>query len=184
MNLYYLSNSAFFGFAIYSLVFIICKYFSFYKKNIAFSKIDQAAISVVIVAGVVYASVWIYDLETILLHDNPSKRDRLLNRMTGIYAFGFWLQPLSYILFSQLMRIKKIANHSVLRFIAAFFLFLNFEKLVIFITSFHRDYLPSSWDMYDDYSIFGWIIADWIIKLVIFASMVVVAFLIKNRKTL
>jgi hypothetical protein len=184
MNLYYLSNVVFFGFAIYSVLFLIFKHFSFYKKAAVFRKIEEAAITVVGFAGLLYASIWIYEIGSIFLGNDTENQEQLVRRMTGIYAFGYWLQPLLYILLSQLVRLPKIANHFFSRFIIAFFLFLNFEKFVIVVTSLHRDYLPSSWTMYGGYSIFGWIIADWILKLIIFSSLVTVAFYLKNRKTL
>jgi hypothetical protein len=184
MGSYYLSNVAFFGFAVYSVFFIVFKRFPFYKKNTAYSKIDQAAITVVGLAGLLYASIWIYEISTILMGDDASHKNQLLSRMTSKYAIGFWLQPLTYIFFSQIVWFKKIAKHSFLRGIIAFFLFLNFEKFVIIATTIHRDYLPSSWTMFEDYSIFGWIISGWLIKLVFFASMVIVTYYIKNRRTL
>lgn len=184
MDSYYLSNVAFFGFAVYSVFFIVFKRFSFYTKNTIYSKIDQAAITVVGLAGLLYAGIWIYEISAILIGDDASHKNQLLRRMTGKYAIGFWLQPLTYIFFSQMVWFKNIANHSLLRFIIAFFLFLNFEKCVIIMVTIHRDYLPSSWTMFEDYSIFGWIISGWLIKLVFFTSMVTVTNYIKNRRTL
>ena len=183
MSIYYLSNVAFFGFAIYSLFYIVFKHFTFFKSNTVFEKIDQATRIVVGLAGVLFAQIWMLEIISILCGDDLSNRDFLMKRMLGKYAFGFWLQPLCTIIFSQLVWFKKLAKHSLFRFVIALFLFIDFEKLVIIITSLHRDYLPSSWTMYEDFSFLGWMISSWIIKLFFFASMVVVVYYIKNRKT-
>jgi hypothetical protein len=184
MDSYYLSHVAFFGFAVYSVCFIVFKRFQFYKKNTVYTKIDQAAITVVGLAGLLYASIWVYEISAILIGADASHKNQLLCRMTSKYAIGFWLQPLTYIFFSQIVWFKNIANHSFLRFIIAISLFVNFEKFVIIMVTIHRDYLPSSWTMFEDYSIFGWIISGWLIKLFFFTSMVTVTYYIKNRRTL
>lgn len=184
MSIYYLSNVAFFGFAIYSLFYIVFKLFPFAKKNDLLTKIDDATCTVVGIAGILFALIWIAEITSILLVDDDSNRNFLLRRMFGKYAIGFWLQPLCSLFFSQLIWFKKIAKLALFRFIIALFLFIDFEKLVIIITSLHRDYLPSSWRMYEDFSFWGWMISGWIIKLFFFASMVTVVYYVKNRKTL
>ncbi|GEM59051.1 hypothetical protein FC1_22890 [Flavobacterium columnare NBRC 100251 = ATCC 23463] len=38
--------------------------------------------------------------------------------------------------------------------VSSIFLMCSIERMVIIITSFHRDYLPSSWTMYNDLDIY------------------------------
>jgi len=179
MNPYYLSDILFFGFAIYSFLFIVFKRFAFYKNNHVFPKIEKAAITVVVLAGLLFAAIWFFYMGKNLLDKD---RQSFVQRITGPYGFGYWLPPVLYLISSQLVRIPKIANNSILRFIIAVLLFLNFEKFVIIVTSLHRDYLPSSWTMYGDYSIFGWIAIDWIIKLIVFSSFVTIVYYLQTRK--
>jgi hypothetical protein len=184
MNIYNFIDFFFFGFAVYSFFFVVYKQFDFYKTSETLKLIDKSAITVVSIAGLAYAAVWLVDIALILLGTDIENKSSFIRRATGIYWFGYWLQPTLYVLATQLLRIKKIANHGFLRFFLAFLLFFNFEKFVIIVTSLHRDYLPSSWSMYGGFSFFGWIIADWAIKLILFSAFVIVTYYLKARKTL
>lgn len=184
MDIYKFIDIFFFGFAVYSFFFVVYKHFDFYKKSDTLKLIDQSAITVVSIAGLAYAAVWLFDIALILFGKDLEAKSSFIRRATGIYWLGYWLQPVLYILTTQLLRIKKIANNSFLRFFLAFLLFFNFEKFVIIVTSLHRDYLPSSWEMFGNFSFFGMIITDWAIKLILFSAFVIVTYYIKTRKTL
>lgn len=183
MNLYYLFDALFFGFAAYSSLFLIIKWFAFYKKRDVFKKIEAAAITIVCLAAVVNCLFLLVHWASIFWGNDTEQQMYLQSRFLGPYSFGLWLQPLTYLIFTQLLRIGRIAQNAASRFFIAFLLFFDFEKYVIIITSFHRDYLPSSWTMYGGYSFFGWIITEWILKIIIFSSFVTVAYYVKNRKT-
>ena len=184
MTIYKLADIVFFGFAVYSFYFVIFKHFTFYKKNLTLQKIEAASITLVSIAGLLYSIFWIYETGSILLGDDVDTKNNFIQRFFGPYSFSLWLHPIMYLVTTQILRIKKVANNTILRIIISFLLFLNFEKYVIIVTSLHRDYLPSSWTMYSDYSFFGYIIADWLIKLLIFSSLLTITYLIKNRKSL
>ena len=69
--------------------------------------------------------------------------ENFLNRATGPYWFAYWFMMLSTILLPQLFWLKKYRRNIVLSLLAAAIPF--YERLIILLTSFHRDYLPSSW---------------------------------------
>lgn len=68
-----------------------------------------------------------------------------------------------------------------MRIVTAFlFLFaLYIEKTVIWITSLHRDYIPSGWTMLPGY----FIIYDWLVSLIIFSLVVAFAHFMKLKLT-
>lgn len=71
----------------------------------------------------------------------------------GYDFFGvFWVTMLFSCLYvfvpTQLFWLKKIKNSRFLLFLLTFFFLFSLERVVIFISFFHRDYLPSSWAMY------------------------------------
>ncbi len=79
------------------------------------------------------------------------------NRATGPYWWAYW----SLVIFNiipQLFWFPKLRNSVVAGFIIT--LLVNWgilsERFVIIVTSFHRDYLPSSWTMFHPFSI------DWL----------------------
>ncbi len=73
-----------------------------------------------------------------------------LNRATGPYWWAYWSMMTCNVITPQLFWFKKIRRSLVLSFILSIFVNIGmwFERFVIIVTSLHRDYLPSSWDMF------------------------------------
>ena len=74
----------------------------------------------------------------------------MTNRMFGPYAKVFWMLILCNILVPQLMWFRRFRLNTTVLFIVAMFVNVGMwlERYVIVVTSLHRDFLPSSWDMY------------------------------------
>ena len=72
------------------------------------------------------------------------------NRMTGPYAFQYWALITCNAIIPQLLWISKIRRSTMGLFLIAIVVNIGMwlERYVIVVTSLHRDYLPSSWDMY------------------------------------
>jgi Ni/Fe-hydrogenase subunit HybB-like protein len=74
----------------------------------------------------------------------------VLNRMTGPYAFYYWMLVLCNIVIPQLLWFNKVRSTPWKLFCVA--LVVNtgmwLERFVIVVTSLQRDFLPSSWGMY------------------------------------
>lgn len=88
--------------------------------------------------------------------------------MFGQYWIYYWSSPLMYLLLSQLFWIKKLyMKKAALITLSIMLLLLPSEKLIIIITSFHRDYLPSSWTMYN-----STFLPEVILNIIIFIFMV------------
>jgi molybdopterin-containing oxidoreductase family membrane subunit len=81
---------------------------------------------------------------------NEFERYMLLNRKIGPYAWSYWLIVACNFIIPQLFWSKKIRRSIPVMFAIAVFVNIGmwFERFVITITSLHRDYLPSSWDMF------------------------------------
>lgn len=67
------------------------------------------------------------------------------------YGWSYWLQLAVIILLPQLLWIKKWRKSIIMTLLIIFFTSFGiwFERLVIYITSMYRDYLPSSWSAYE-----------------------------------
>ena len=91
---------------------------------------------------------------------NQFERFMLWNRMTGPMGWSYWMLLLCNFLVPQMMWSRKLRNNLLAVFIVAMFVNVGMwlERFVIIVTSLHRDFLPSSWDMYYptfwDYSTF------------------------------
>jgi hypothetical protein len=68
------------------------------------------------------------------------------------YGWSYWLLLLSNMLLPQLLWFKKLRKSTIITFVVVFFSSFGiwFERLVIYLTSMYRDYLPSSWSAYYD----------------------------------
>jgi molybdopterin-containing oxidoreductase family membrane subunit len=72
------------------------------------------------------------------------------NRMTGPYAWIYWLLVFCNGVVPQVLWNKKLRTSPVPLFIVTLFVGVGMwlERFVIVVTSLHRDFLPSSWGMY------------------------------------
>jgi Ni/Fe-hydrogenase subunit HybB-like protein len=72
------------------------------------------------------------------------------NRMTGPYAWAYWMLIAVNIGLVQLLWFKSVRYNTKLLFVLS--LFVNFgmwlERFVIIVSTLNRDFLPSSWGMY------------------------------------
>jgi hypothetical protein len=135
-------------FTAYGLTTILYLVLSIFIKNQLIKQVDEQSNRFISFVGVIYLIVWMISTVIDLSSVDEESKTSLLNRMFGEYWFGFWLQPLLWFSITQLLRFKAIRRNILLRLVFSFFLILSIERIVIIITSFHRDYLPSSWSMY------------------------------------
>ena len=82
---------------------------------------------------------------------NEYERFMLKNRMYyGPYAWSYWALLVCNFLVPQVLWSKRMRRNIAALFTVAMFVNVGMwlERFVIIVTSLHRDFLPSSWDMY------------------------------------
>jgi molybdopterin-containing oxidoreductase family membrane subunit len=82
---------------------------------------------------------------------NEYERFMLKNRIYyGPYAWSYWMLLLCNFIVPQILWSKRLRRNLVALFTVAMFVNVGMwlERFVIIVTSLHRDFLPSSWDMY------------------------------------
>ena len=82
---------------------------------------------------------------------NEYERFMLVNRIfEGPYAWTYWVLLLCNFLVPQILWSKRMRRNVAVLFTVAMFVNVGMwlERFVIIVTSLHRDFLPSSWDMY------------------------------------
>ncbi|HCQ11742.1 MAG TPA: hypothetical protein DIU01_00410, partial [Flavobacterium sp.] len=94
--------------------------------------------------GIIWFSASIFNY---FIEMDEEQKIQFIQRLTGKYSFGLWLQPLFWVLLTQLLRIKLVRKFLIFRLFISISFIVTFERFVIFYTSFYRDYLPSSWTM-------------------------------------
>ncbi len=81
---------------------------------------------------------------------NEYERYMMWNRMTGPYWWGYWALILCNGVIPQLLWLKKVRISPIPLLIISIIINIGMwlERFEIVVTSLHRDFLPSSWDMY------------------------------------
>jgi len=80
-----------------------------------------------------------------------------LNRAFGPYGWSYFIMFTCNAFIPQIFWFKKIRRNVTIVFIVSIFVNIGmwFERYVIIVTSLHRDFLPSSWGMYN-FTIIDW----------------------------
>jgi hypothetical protein len=81
---------------------------------------------------------------------NEFEKYMIYNRTTGPYWYMYWTLILCNGIVPQLLWIKKIRLNVAILFVISIIVNIGMwlERYVIIVTSLHRDFLPSSWGMY------------------------------------
>lgn len=171
-------------FTAFGLVTFLYFLLSLFVKNQRIYRIDEESNRFISFVGIIYVLVWIIGIFVQLNILNEEDKASFINRMFGKYWPGFWIQPLLWVLITQLLRIKSIRRNILLRIIFSILLIFSIEKMVIIYTSFQRDYLPSSWIMYNDLGIYpSNLFLELLMKIIIFLMFVGIFFLINQKTT-
>lgn len=143
------------GFGWYSIIFFTLKWCSVKKEFLV--NLDKYACKAVVFLGILFMAVWIILVfSNYLIMMDVAEKIEFRQRITGPYAFAFFLQPIFWLLLTQSLRIHVVRRFLLLRLFICLCFILTFERFVIIVTSFHRDYLPSSWTMYTPVGIPWW----------------------------
>jgi len=81
---------------------------------------------------------------------NKFERYMIWNRMHGPYAYYYWALILCNVITPQFLWSKKIRGNLLWLWLISVVVSIGMwlERFVIIVTSLHRDFLPSSWGMY------------------------------------
>jgi hypothetical protein len=172
------------GFGWYSIVFFSLLLFSVKKEFLI--EFDKSACRTVVYLGILYGLVWFSaSILNYLVEMDEDQKSQFIRLLTGKYSFGLWFQPLFWVALTQLLRIQFVRKYLLLRVMICIFFILTFERFVIIYTSFQRDYLPSSWTLYNyGFGITWWqILLSALIKMFEFTLVVYVYKYLKNQKS-
>src|SRR5437016_6260747 len=105
---------------------------------------------VMLVTGLIVAYGYVMEAFFGFYSANQYEKFMILNRMSGPYWFVYWTLVLCNIVTPQFLWIKKVRTTPILLFLIAMVVNVGMwlERVVIVVTSLHRDFLPSSWGMY------------------------------------
>jgi len=146
---YFVAGAIFAGFAMVLTLTIPIRKFYGLEDFITMRHLDNMA-KVLLAAGLLVA--YGYMMETFLAwySGNPFEEYVIANRMRGPYAPAYWALILCNVLVPQALWSQRIRKHVLALWIVAMFVNVGMwlERFIIIVTSLHRDFLPSSWEMY------------------------------------
>jgi molybdopterin-containing oxidoreductase family membrane subunit len=105
---------------------------------------------VMLASGLIVAYGYLTETFTGWYSGHEAERYAIINRAIGPYALLFWLLVACNVVIPQLLWFAGVRRNVYALFALALVINVGMwlERFVIVIVSLHRDFLPSSWDMY------------------------------------
>lgn len=155
---YFVAGAIYSGFAMVLTLAIPVRKFYGLEDYITMRHIDAMA-KITLATGLVVFYGYLMEVFFGWYSQNEYEQYMILNRMTGPYAPMYWALIFCNGLTPQLLWFKKVRFNIPLLFVITLIVNVGMwlERFVIVVTSLHRDFLPSSWDMYYP-TIWDWII--------------------------
>jgi len=158
---YFVAGAIYSGFAMVLTLLIPIRKFYNLKNFITAKHLDNMG-KVMLVTGLMVFYGYMMEIFIAWYSGNPYESYMVFNRMTGPYAPVYWALIFCNGVIPQLLWYKRIRANSLILFAIALLVNVGMwlERCVIVITSLHRDFMPSSWDMFyptqwDWYTFFG-----------------------------
>jgi molybdopterin-containing oxidoreductase family membrane subunit len=106
---------------------------------------------IMLVTGMIVAYGYVNEAFFAWYSGNLYEEFMMSNRMTGPYAFFYWSLISINALMIQLFWFRGVRDNIPLLFVLSLLVNVGMwlERFIIIVTSLHRDFLPSSWDMYE-----------------------------------
>lgn len=147
---YFVAGAIFSGFAmvvtLMTLVRIGFKEFKNYVTLDHMEVMNKIIMTTGLLVGYAYASEFFIAWYS----GNQYERFVFVNRAFGPYGWSYWTMVTCNVLIPQIFWLKSMRRSIPVMFVVSIFVNIGmwFERFVITVTSLHRDFLPSSWGMY------------------------------------
>ena len=146
---YFVAGAIYSGFAMVLTLAIPVRRFYGMESLITMRHIDNMA-KVMLATGLIVG--YGYSMEAFFAWYSASPHEQFMmwNRMTGQYAWAYWLLISINVVMVQFLWFKRVRQNVGLLFVMSLIVNVGMwlERFVIVVTSLHRDFLPSSWGMY------------------------------------
>ncbi len=146
---YFVAGAIYSGFAMVMTILIITRQVFKLKQYITMKHLENMAI-VILVTGMMVSFAYTVEFIMAAYSANEPEQYVFLNRLKGPYAWAFWTMFTCNVVSPHFMWFKNLRTNIYVLFIISIVVNIGmwFERYVIIVTSLHRDYLPSSWDLY------------------------------------
>ena len=146
---YFVAGAVFSGFAMVCTLMLVMRKVLHLEDYILVKHIEYMNIIIMLtgsMVGVAYLSELFISWYSGVEYEGYA----LMNRATGWYWWSYWAMMTCNVISPQLMWVKKWRRNLTFTFILSIIVNIGmwFERFVIIVTSIHRDYLPSSWNLF------------------------------------
>ncbi|HEB60847.1 MAG TPA: hydrogenase [Phycisphaeraceae bacterium] len=146
---YFVAGAVFGGFAMVLLLAVPARQFFGLKELITLRHIENMN-KIMLATGLMVAYSYTIEFFISWYGGNPYEQFAFLNRALGPYQWAYFTMIFCNIVAPQLLWFKKLRTNLWVTMFCAGCVTTGmwFERFVIFITSLHRDFLPSSWGLF------------------------------------
>ncbi|MFO7827928.1 MAG: NrfD/PsrC family molybdoenzyme membrane anchor subunit [Bacteroidales bacterium] len=146
---YFVSGAIFSGFAMVLTLMIIARKTMNLQDYITVNHIELMN-KIIILTGSIVGIAYLTELFMAWYSGVEYELFAFINRATGPYWWAYWIMMTCNVVSPQLFWFKKLRRSIWFTFLMSIIINVGmwFERFVIIVTSLHRDYLPSSWEMY------------------------------------
>jgi Ni/Fe-hydrogenase subunit HybB-like protein len=146
---YFVAGAIYSGFAMVLTLAIPLRRLYRLEELITMRHLENMA-KLMLATGVIVTYSYIIEAFTAFYSGNPYERYVVVNRAFGSYGWMYWLLVATNLAIPQLLWSARLRKSTTVLFLVALSVNLGMwlERFVIVVTSLHRDFLPSSWDMY------------------------------------
>jgi Ni/Fe-hydrogenase subunit HybB-like protein len=146
---YFVAGAIYSGFAMVMTLAIPIRKFYNLEDFITMRHLGNMA-KVMLATGLIVAYGYMMETFMAFYSGNPFDKFSIVNRMTGPYAFFYWMLIVCNIAIPQLLWSSRVRSSVPMLFIISLIVNVGMwlERFVIVVISLHRDFLPSSWGMY------------------------------------
>ena len=146
---YFVAGAIYSGFAMVLTLLIPMRSIYGLQDMITMRHLENMA-KVMLVTGLIVFYGYMMEAFFAWYSANEFEKYMIYNRTTGPYWYMYWTLILCNGIVPQLLWLKKIRLNVAILFIISIIVNIGMwlERYVIIVTSLHRDFLPSSWGMY------------------------------------
>jgi len=145
---YFVAGAIFSGFAMVVTVLIFVRKVFDLQHIITLNHLEKMN-KIILVTGSMVGYAYGMEFFIAWYSGNPFEQFVFINRAFGPYAWAYWIMVSCNVIIPQLFWFKKIRTTIPIMLVIVILVNVGmwFERFVITVTSLHRDFLPSSWDI-------------------------------------
>ncbi len=146
---YFVAGAIFSGFAMVLTLMLIARKVMNLEDYITIGHIESMN-KVIILTGSIVGVAYTTEFFVAWYSGNVYEQYAFVNRAFGPYWWAYWSMMTCNVISPQLFWFRKLRRSIVFTFVMSIIINIGmwFERFVIIVTSLHRDYIPSSWNMY------------------------------------